>query len=126
MPAWGRGYRAAVDIGRQVMFYYHGQQFHVIGISSGSGRTYYSPGSSVRHVATTPRGSFRIFRRVHGLDRSPLGELWDPGYFHGGYAIHGSTYVPPWPDSHGCVRTDMALRLDVAAAMPIGTSVVVR
>lgn len=30
--------------------------------------------------------------------------LYRPLYFVGGYAIHGSPYVPDYPDSHGCVR----------------------
>jgi hypothetical protein len=52
----------------------------------------------------TPEGRFRVFRRVAGIDRSPLGLLWNPLYFYRGYAIHGSTSVPPRPASHGCVR----------------------
>jgi hypothetical protein len=52
----------------------------------------------------TPEGRFRVFRRVAGIDRSPLGLLWNPLYFYRGYAIHGSTSVPPHPASHGCVR----------------------
>ncbi len=52
----------------------------------------------------TPHGTFRVFRRVRGIDSSPLGLLYDPLYFTGGYAIHGSTNVPPHPASHGCVR----------------------
>lgn len=126
MPSWARGYRAAVDIQRQIMFFYHGNQLHVIGISSGSGRTYFNPGSSVPHVAHTPRGSFHIQRRVRGLDRSPLGELWDPGYFTGGYAIHGSLSVPPFPASHGCIRVDMALRFYVVGALPVGAPLIIR
>jgi hypothetical protein len=52
----------------------------------------------------TPEGRFRVFRRVAGIDTSPLGRLWNPLYFYRGYAIHGSTSVPPQPASHGCVR----------------------
>ena len=55
----------------------------------------------------TPEGSFRIFRRVEGIDTSPLGKLWNPLYFHRGWAIHGSTSVPPEPASHGCVRVPL-------------------
>lgn len=55
----------------------------------------------------TPEGSFRIFRRVEGIDESPLGRLWNPLYFHRGWAIHGSTTVPPEPASHGCVRVPL-------------------
>jgi lipoprotein-anchoring transpeptidase ErfK/SrfK len=30
--------------------------------------------------------------------------LYYPSYFLGGIAIHGSNSIPPYPDSHGCVR----------------------
>ena len=29
------------------------------------------------------------------------GELWRPKYFDDGFAIHGDSYVPPEPVSHG-------------------------
>ncbi len=52
----------------------------------------------------TPVGTFSIFRKVDGYDPSPLGILYKPMYFTGGYAIHGNPSVPPYPASHGCVR----------------------
>jgi hypothetical protein len=52
----------------------------------------------------TPVGEFSIFRKVPGYDPSPLGILYKPMYFTGGYAIHGNPSVPPYPASHGCVR----------------------
>lgn len=52
----------------------------------------------------TPEGRFAIMRKVPGYDPSPLGVLYKPMYFHGGYAIHGNPSVPPYPASHGCVR----------------------
>ena len=52
----------------------------------------------------TPEGRFAIYRKVTGWDTSPLGVLYDPMYFVGGYAIHGGDPVPPYPASHGCVR----------------------
>lgn len=55
----------------------------------------------------TPVGSFAIYRKVTGFDPSPLGVLYDPMYFTGGYAIHGNPSVPPYPASHGCVRVPM-------------------
>ena len=41
---------------------------------------------------------------MDGMDISPLGQLWRPRYYYGGYAIHGSDSIPPYPVSHGCVR----------------------
>jgi PKD domain/L,D-transpeptidase catalytic domain/Putative peptidoglycan binding domain len=55
----------------------------------------------------TPVGRFAIYRKVAGFDPSPLGTLFDPMYFTGGYAVHGNPSVPPYPASHGCVRVPM-------------------
>ncbi len=55
----------------------------------------------------TPVGRFSIYRKVTGFDPSPLGTLYDPMYFTGGYALHGNPSVPPYPASHGCVRVPM-------------------
>jgi lipoprotein-anchoring transpeptidase ErfK/SrfK len=52
----------------------------------------------------TPVGRFSIIRKIPGYDPSPLGVLYKPMYFYGGYAIHGNPSVPPYPASHGCVR----------------------
>jgi L,D-transpeptidase-like protein/putative peptidoglycan binding protein len=52
----------------------------------------------------TPEGRFAIYEKRTGWDTSPLGVLWNPMYFVGGYAIHGGDPVPPYPASHGCVR----------------------
>ena len=52
----------------------------------------------------TPLGRFTIQRRIDGWRQSPLGLLWRPNYFYRGYAVHGSTSVPAYPASHGCVR----------------------
>ena len=76
-------------------------------------------------VATTPTGTFRLFRQVNGLDVSPLGELWRPKYFTGGYAIHGAASVPPYPVSHGCVRVSIEAMdwLWASNRLPLGTVV---
>jgi peptidoglycan hydrolase-like protein with peptidoglycan-binding domain len=52
----------------------------------------------------TPEGAFAIYRKVPGYDPSPLGVLYKPMYFYGGYAVHGNPSVPPYPASHGCIR----------------------
>jgi hypothetical protein len=52
----------------------------------------------------TPTGSFSIYRRIDGWRQSSLGLLWRPNYFYRGYALHGSTSVPTYAASHGCVR----------------------
>jgi lipoprotein-anchoring transpeptidase ErfK/SrfK len=71
----------------------------------------------------TPVGTFAVYRKVDGFDPSPLGTLWLPSYFTGGYAIHGNPSVPPYPASHGCVRVPMWIASTLYAEMPIGTVV---
>ncbi|MEV4702442.1 L,D-transpeptidase family protein [Actinoplanes sp. NPDC049316] len=60
-----------------------------------------SPGKA---ATPTPRGNFTIYRRINGWRQSSLGLLWRPNYFYKGYALHGSTSVPTYAASHGCVR----------------------
>jgi N-acetylmuramoyl-L-alanine amidase len=60
--------------------------------------------SSGKASTPTPTGNFSIIRRIDGWRQSSLGLLWRPNYFYRGYAVHGSTSVPAYPASHGCVR----------------------
>jgi PKD repeat protein len=73
----------------------------------------------------TPVGRFSVYRKVTGFDPSPLGTLYDPMYFTGGYAIHGNPSVPPYPASHGCVRVPMWLAPLLYATTPYGQTVYV-
>jgi lipoprotein-anchoring transpeptidase ErfK/SrfK len=79
-----------------------------------------------QHVARTPTGDFRVYRKVAGVDDGYLGRLYDPAYFRGGFAIHGSTSVPAEPASHGCVRIPRSLSAEFSGRTPIGTRVVIR
>ncbi len=91
--------------------------------STGGGYSYTSGG--VTSIASTPRGVFRVTRQVDAMDISPLGQLWRPKYFSGGYAIHGSDSVPTVAVSHGCVRVSNRAMDWIWASnqMPIGTTV---
>jgi N-acetylmuramoyl-L-alanine amidase len=71
----------------------------------------------------TPVGQFGVYRKVDGFDPSPLGTLYLPSYFTGGYAIHGNPSVPPYPASHGCVRVPMWIAPTMFAELVIGTPV---
>ena len=73
----------------------------------------------------TPVGRFSIYRKVVGFDPSPLGTLYDPMYFTGGYAIHGNPSVPPYPASHGCVRVPMWVAPHLYQTNPYGETVYV-
>jgi peptidoglycan hydrolase-like protein with peptidoglycan-binding domain len=98
--------RIEVDLKRQVLFFYRdGVLQRIIPVSTGNGKRYCADG--ICGVAVTPSGSFRIERRIKGKRKSYLGLLYDPLYFYGGFAIHGSPSVPGYPASHGCVRIPM-------------------
>jgi hypothetical protein len=75
--------------------------------------------------AFTPVGRFAVYRKVGGFDPSPLGTLYDPLYFTGGYAIHGNPSVPPYPASHGCVRVPMWVAPQLYETIPYGETVYV-
>ena len=75
--------------------------------------------------AFTPVGRFAVYRKVGGFDPSPLGTLYDPLYFTGGYAIHGNPSVPPYPASHGCVRIPMWVAPLLYRTIPYGETVYV-
>jgi PKD repeat protein len=71
----------------------------------------------------TPEGTFAVQRKVPGFDPSPLGTLWDPMYFTGGYAVHGNPSVPAYPASHGCVRVPMWVGSVLYASVQVGEPV---
>jgi lipoprotein-anchoring transpeptidase ErfK/SrfK len=93
-----------VNLAKQVIYYVSGGMIQrIIDASTGSGAWYYSQGRWAR--AVTPTGRFRIYWRYPGgWQPGPLGSMYRPNYFYGGYAVHGMTSVPAYPASHGCVR----------------------
>ena len=93
-----------VDLKRQVLFYVDdtGTVSHIIPVSSGNGKRFRDEGQW--KVANTPRGLFNVGLKIRGAKKSSLGVLYNPNYFLGGLAIHGSNSIPPFPASHGCVR----------------------
>jgi lipoprotein-anchoring transpeptidase ErfK/SrfK len=104
-----------VSKGRQVLYVVRGSRVALIIPVSTAGL----PGKF------TPVGRFAIYRKVVGFDPSPLGTLYDPMYFTGGYAIHGNPSVPPYPASHGCIRVPMWVAPHLYATNPYGETVYV-
>lgn len=98
------GEHIEVDIGRQVLFVVGqtGVVSRILPISSGNEKRYFDQGKW--QIAHTPRGSFKIIRKVNGVRKASLGDLYYPNYFVDGVAIHGSNSIPKYPASHGCVR----------------------
>jgi peptidoglycan hydrolase-like protein with peptidoglycan-binding domain len=93
-----------VDLGRQLIIATTGGKLaYILNTSTGSGKRYYSGGRW--KTATTPKGDFRMYSLYSsGWQNGPLGNLYRPGYYDRGWAIHGSTSIPTSPASHGCCR----------------------
>jgi N-acetylmuramoyl-L-alanine amidase len=107
-PATGRA--VEIDLRKQVLYLSEGGVLRrILDVSTGTGRLYDQDG--VTHRATTPLGRFVILRKINDpYHKSPLGILYRPAFFYQGWAIHGSSSVPVFPASHGCVRiTDPAM-----------------
>src|SRR5262247_4071481 len=96
-----------VDLHRQVLFVVDvsGVPLRILPISSASGE-FFTEGGDTRQ-AITPTGRFKVYRKIEGWRKSPLGSLYYPNYIHYGIAIHGNPSVPAHPASHGCVRIPM-------------------
>lgn len=113
-----------VDVSKQILLEVRDRRvIHTLPVSTGNEEYYTVDG--VRYKAHTPRGDFKIERKIPGERVSRLGTLYDPNYFIGGYAIHGSPSVPVYPASHGCVRIPMYLSEKFYDRNPIGTYVFV-
>ena len=92
-PRSTSGYVAEVDKTRQVIILARdGYAEWVFNTSTGNNRPY---GRGA--VAVTPEGRFQVYSEINGMRISPLGQLFRPKYFTGGYAIHGSPSIPPLP-----------------------------
>ncbi len=122
--------RIEIDLTRQVLLFFDEQGLNrVIAVSTGSNRKYCEiskkSGKQVCGVARTPRGKFRIQWRISGWRESDLGKLYNPLYFNGGFAIHGSPSVPAYNVSHGCVRISIETSLWFYDTIKNGTPVIV-
>jgi len=117
-----RGLSVEIDLTRQVLYFSRdGAIQRILPVSSGNNELYTVDGVTSR--ATTPVGTFRITRKIDGVRVSRLGELFQPAYFVGGYAIHGSPSVPGFPASHGCIRVTKSAMARLFPFLPVGTPV---
>jgi len=120
------GYRhVEVDLDRQLFLLIdeEGSVKKILPVSTGSNRRYHEKG--MRGLAYTPRGRFRIYSKLSGWRKSPLGLLYYPNYFSDGLAIHGNPSVPDTPQSHGCIRIPMSAAGYVSRQLPVGTIVLI-
>ena len=96
-----------IDISDQRLYQFeNGALVGTLPVSTGNDRPFRVRGR--RYVGRTPRGDFRIGRKIRGTRVSSLaiGRMYYPSYFVGGFAIHGGR-LPGYPASHGCVRIPM-------------------
>ena len=120
------GYKhVEVDLDRQVLLLIDdtGAVSMILPVSTGSGEHYKEKRMS--GLAYTPRGRFKIYGKIAGWRKSPLGLLYYPNYFSDGLAIHGNPEVPHTPRSHGCVRIPMSAAKEVSERLGIGTIVLI-
>lgn len=112
-----------IDITRQMIFLVdeNGIVTQILPVSTGNDKKYFDEGKW--QTAHTPRGDFKIMRKIAGVRRAPLGNLYHPNYFFGGWAIHGSMSVPFLPASHGCVRIPNFAAKDFSHLVWVGMDV---
>jgi peptidoglycan hydrolase-like protein with peptidoglycan-binding domain len=107
-----RATRIEVDQALEVLVLFDNNQIKLISHVSSGGGYYYNCGSYGCSRAVTPNGTYNTTVFMPGWVTVPLGEMYNPVFFISTvFAIHGDTYVPVGPASHGCVRVPM----DVAA-----------
>jgi hypothetical protein len=104
--------RIEINLAIEVLVLYRNNRVELIShVSTGGGYYFCSPGGGCG-VAITPTGNFQTLSFFPGWIQVPLGEMYNSVFFIGtAFAIHGDTYVPLAPVSHGCVRVPM----DIAA-----------
>jgi hypothetical protein len=104
------GDRVEVDLTRQVLFMIRdGVVAEIVQVSTGK--------------LGTPTGHGSVWLKQTGWQHCPVGWMYFPSYFLPSIAIHGSSSVPPYPASHGCVRTPNWIAEHVFDELPQGISV---
>lgn len=133
--ALGRGVRPApkhggngveIDLKRQLLLVVRdGKVRTALNTSTGNGERYVSGGTE--KTARTPRGTFAVNRVYDGMSHGELGDLFRPRYFYKGWAVHGSSSIPPYPASHGCARVSHGAinMIWSQKLMPMGSRVIV-
>jgi peptidoglycan hydrolase-like protein with peptidoglycan-binding domain len=103
-----RATRIEVSQALEVLVLFKDNKIELISHVSSGGGYYYDCGRGGCARAVTPNGVYNTTRYLPGWVTVPLGKMYNPVFFIGtAYAIHGDTYVPVGPASHGCVRVPM-------------------
>ncbi|HEX9041282.1 MAG TPA: L,D-transpeptidase family protein [Trebonia sp.] len=107
-----RATRVEVSQALEVLVLFQNNRIMLISHVSSGGGYFYNCGGGGCAQAVTPNGTYKTTVYMPGWVRVPLGEMYNPVFFISTvFAIHGDTYVPRGPASHGCIRVPM----DVAA-----------
>jgi lipoprotein-anchoring transpeptidase ErfK/SrfK len=123
----GGATRVEVNLADEVLVLYKAGQVALVShVSSGGGYYYCTSGGCA--YAVTPTGDYHTISFMPGWITVPLGEMYNSVFFIGSaYAIHGDTYVPLQPVSHGCVRIPMDIAAFFHTLVPTpGTPVYIR
>lgn len=114
-----------IDLERQVLFVIDesGEIARILPVSTGNGELYMDHGQI--HRARTPKGTFKVLRKIKGWRLSSLGLMYYPNYIFNGIAIHGSLSIPTRPASHGCIRVPMFAAKELSSLLPIGIEVLI-
>ena len=126
VPHGGR-LRVEVNLKDQVLVLYRRNHVALVShVSTGGGYHFCSPGGC--GDAITPTGDFTTLSFMPGWVTVPLGGMYNPVFFIGTtFAIHGDTYVPRRPVSHGCVRIPIHVAAFFHTLVPTpGTPVYIR
>jgi transcription antitermination factor NusG len=125
LPKYSGYTHVEIDLNRQVLFIVDatGTITHILPVCTGNEKTYVDHGEI--HRAHTPRGRFRVSRKIAGWRLSSLGLLYYPNYIYNGIAIHGSLAMAVYPASHGCIRIPMFASKELSELTPVGTEVIV-
>lgn len=125
VPKYAGYAHVEIDLSRQVLFIVDTTDTitHILPVCTGNEKTYVDHGEI--HRAHTPRGSFRVLRKIAGWRLSSLGLLYYPNYIYNGIAIHGSMAMAVYPASHGCIRIPMFASKELSELTPVGTEVIV-
>jgi PKD repeat protein len=109
-PRYRNGRHIEVDKSRQVLFEVDGGHVvRAVHVSTGA-------------TGNTPVGRWHVYSKVPGF--LPSG-MYYSSFFVGAFAIHGYHSVPPYPASHGCVRTPMWIAASLFAWNSYGETVYV-
>jgi peptidoglycan hydrolase-like protein with peptidoglycan-binding domain len=99
-----RATRVEVSQALEVLVLFKNNKISLISHVSSGGGYFYNGGSQ----AVTPNGTYNTTVFMPGWVKVPLGEMYNPVFFISTvFAIHGDTYVPQGPASHGCIRIPM-------------------